>query len=461
MKTKKYLKLLNAVASFLFLCNISFAQESNPQDTLTDHVKKLNDDVTVLKKVKISGYIQGQFQYADSNGVKSYEGGDFAANVDKRFMLRRARVKVTYNGNFSQYVFQIDATEKGVLIKDMYAKFTEPWLKTVSVTLGQQNRPFGYEIGYSSSDRESPERGRMSQIIFPGERDLGAMLTIQAPKTSKLNAFKIEAGLFNGTGAANVAGTNLEFDKKKDFIGHLTYTKSLKNEKINFGIGLSYYNGGWRTASPNKYDMGDVVGVKQFIKTTDVANVGTITKRNYIGADAQVNMDLPWGLATLRGEYIAGTQPGVKGSTVSPQVAPTDAVAATSKITVKASGKDTTITLTPAGTTPADVYNRNFNGAYIYFIQNIARTKLQLIAKYDWYDPNIKVKGKDIGAKGSNLTSADVKFSTLAFGLAYKWDNNIKITAYYAMVKNEVTLLKGFEHEIPDNIFTLRVQYKF
>ena len=33
-------------------------------------------------------------------------------------------------------------------------------------------RPFGFEINYSSSDRESPERGRKSQILMKGERDL-------------------------------------------------------------------------------------------------------------------------------------------------------------------------------------------------------------------------------------------------------------------------------------------------
>ena len=49
--------------------------------------------------------------------------------------------------------------------------------------------------------RESPERGRMSQLIFPNERDLGAMLTIQGPKLSNWNWLKLEAGLFNGTGA--------------------------------------------------------------------------------------------------------------------------------------------------------------------------------------------------------------------------------------------------------------------
>ena len=211
------------------LINLSItvkAQEENvnPLDTLTQTVIKLQDDVNLFKRIKISGYLQPQFQMTDSNGSANYSGGNFNANTDKRFMLRRARVKIAYETLLSQYVFQIDATEKGFAIKDMYAKFTEPWAKTVSLTVGCMNRPFGYEIGYSSSLRETPERARMSQIIFPGERDLGAMLTFQIPKTSKWNFIKAEAGLYNGTGAGAV-----DFDYQKDFIGRIRIDKSNKS----------------------------------------------------------------------------------------------------------------------------------------------------------------------------------------------------------------------------------------
>ena len=42
----------------------------------------------------------------------------------------------------------------------------------------------------------------MSQIIFPGEREIGGMLTFQMPNNSILHPLKIEGGLFNGTGNA-------------------------------------------------------------------------------------------------------------------------------------------------------------------------------------------------------------------------------------------------------------------
>jgi hypothetical protein len=47
-------------------------------------------------------------------------------------------------------------------------------------------------------------------------------------------------------------------------------------------------------------------------------------------------------------------------------------------------------------------------------------------------------------------------------GLAYRWDANVKITAYYDMVKNEKSKsLSGFTNDVKDNVFTLRVQVKF
>ena len=169
-------------------------------DTISPKVEEVKTDLNIFKsdfeifrRLKISGYVQGQFQLAEEKGIKSYEGGDFSPISDKRFMVRRGRVKVAYETEITQFAIQIDATEKGVSLKDAYASFREPWLKMFGLKVGVFDRPFGYEIGYSSSLRESPERGRMSQILFPGERDLGAMLTINPWKTSRFNGIKLDA----------------------------------------------------------------------------------------------------------------------------------------------------------------------------------------------------------------------------------------------------------------------------
>ena len=108
-------------------------------DTLNAKIENVKSDLDLLKKLKISGYIQAQWQLADTAGQLSpFSGGAFPKNSDNRFMIRRGRIKFAYEGKLSQYVLQIDATEKGVVLKDAYINFKDPWLQM-----------FTYKAGYS------------------------------------------------------------------------------------------------------------------------------------------------------------------------------------------------------------------------------------------------------------------------------------------------------------------------
>ena len=153
---KLYSFIIATVIAIIFSNTIVKAQILNetPLDTLTRRVGYIQSTLDVISRIKISGYLQPQFQVADSAGISTAAGGTFAPGVDKRFMLRRGRLKIVYDSpvndkgwSTSQYVFQIDVSEKGLTIKDMYAKFTDPWSGWFSVTAGMQNRPFGFEIG--------------------------------------------------------------------------------------------------------------------------------------------------------------------------------------------------------------------------------------------------------------------------------------------------------------------------
>src|SRR5687767_13524903 len=148
----------------------------------------------------ISGYMQPQFQVAESDGAPSFAGGNFSQYSQTRFMLRRARVKIDYliktKQNFPQalFSFQIDATERGVIVRDMFVRLFETKRNNFSVSAGLFARPFGFEVNLSSSARETPERGRMSQILMPGERDLGAMISFDPQnRNHKLKHFKLDA----------------------------------------------------------------------------------------------------------------------------------------------------------------------------------------------------------------------------------------------------------------------------
>jgi len=97
----------------------------------------------------------------------------------------------------------------------------------------------------------------------------------------------------------------------------------------------------------------------------------------------------------------------------------------------------------------------------LLFLQNIYSTRHQLGLKLDWYDPNTKVKGDQIGQAGSNLNAADIRFTTLGGGYLFYVDPNLKITFWYERVWNETTQLQGFQSDISDNILTIRVQFRF
>jgi hypothetical protein len=459
-KTSTMKKINFKPGIFLLLAILSFsqsikAQDTQPGDTLYPLIEKLNHELNLYKYLKISGYIQAQYQLADTAAISSYAGGNFPSNTNQRFAVRRGRVKFVYAGANSQFVMQLDLTEKGLAAKDAYGVFTDPWTKSLSLTAGLFNRPFGYEIFYSSSLRESPERARIYQILFPGERDGGMMLTFQPPKTSRYNWFKIDAGLFNGTGVAS------DFDSKKDFIGHLSINRSTSSENLKYGIGLSYYNGGWNNGNQFYYktlvDAG--TGVKGFRK--DSTGKAETVSRTYYGADAQLSFSTILGLTTVRGEYLTGIQPGTFGSSASPGVQPTDP-------SISKADLITGIVKTP--TVNSSAVLRNFSGALLYLTQNIGQSKHQIVLKYDYYDPNTKVEGNGISSTGigsnfGKLSATDIKYQTIGIGYICKMDANVKIMAYYDFVKNETTALSGKESiytkDLKDNVFTLRIQYKF
>ncbi|MCK7559146.1 hypothetical protein MKQ70_30920 [Chitinophaga sedimenti] len=114
------------------------------------------------------------------------------------------------------------------------------------------------------------------------------------------------------------------------------------------------------------------------------------------------------------------------------------------------------------GGAPAPLYIRPFDGAYFYYVQHLHSIKHQLIIKYDWYDPNRKVKGREIGANSDDgFTGADVRYNTLGFGYLYHFSPQLKMFFYYDIVENENTSLDGFTDDLKDNVFTCRLQFRF
>ena len=75
------MKKVFTVAALALLGSAVFAQDTTTtptNDQLNSDVQAVKSDIASMKKLKISGYIQTQYQVADSMNVKSFEGGDFS-----------------------------------------------------------------------------------------------------------------------------------------------------------------------------------------------------------------------------------------------------------------------------------------------------------------------------------------------------------------------------------------------
>jgi len=196
-------------------------------DTTTEMGKGFLSMYKKFDHLRIGGYLQPQYQVASAEGAPNFSGGDFAKFSDNRFMIRRGRIRLDYvrlnteGKSQLQFVFQVDATERGVFVRDLWGRYWENKWQLFYFTTGMFARPVGYEVNLSSADRESPERGRMSQILMRTERDLGVMASFGTQKSKNFfRKVKIDAGFFNGQG---LTGTT-DFDSYKDFIGQVNKT---------------------------------------------------------------------------------------------------------------------------------------------------------------------------------------------------------------------------------------------
>jgi len=485
--------------------------ELSPVEKLEQRTEVLESAVKKLQKLKVSGYIQAQYQYAESqadgnnfklaNRANAYESNAFIPGTKEykgldgfgRFGVRRGRIKFTYEEGIASGVVQLDITDKGissdrnvVVFKDVYLNVKDPWMGTCAFKAGIFDRPFGHEIAYSSSVRESPERARIIQSLFPDERDLGAMLTLQGPKDTPWNIVKLEGGLFAGN------GIRPQIDNHMDFIGRLSGSYVFGNS-MSLSGGASLYLGGVLQMDSVTYAMKN----NMFVLDSDKrSNIGGYAKRQYIGFDLQYSVMTPAGLTQLRGEYIFGEHPGNSSGAYDFKF----------------------MNILPISNPNADppvnsnVYMRNISGGYVILTQDLGTLPLTAVVKYDWYNPNTGVSGDDIAmantkkvtdengvetteyingftgektdggiAKQQKTSKGDITMNNIGLGLIWRINNALKLTAYYDIVSNEKTknlkntynkdangddikseiVSYGYEDNRPANVFTLRLQYKF
>ena len=357
-------------------------------------------DLGKLNKIKISGYVQAQWESYGKDLVKKNE-------PDNTFYIRRARVKFTYEMTDGvKLVLQPDFSTGNLSLKDAYAVVNIPKIKNVTLWAGQFNRP-NYEVEYSSGQREVLERSRVIRAIYPGEREVGVKLEyigLEIPLKLQLMAMN---GNFTGTQAKDV-------DSKKDLMGRIVYSVQLPGAGIGIDFGANGYFGGNR-AKTNEYIL-NTLGV------ADSSFAGHYLDKKWTGGEIQIFADFLGGMS-VKGEYVSGVN-----STPS-------TIAATATRVAKLADPNRI---------------KNFSGYYVYLLKNIGQRN-QLVGRYDFYDPNSKLAGDAAGK--------DLYYKTLTLAWQYYLNDNIRISLNYEMPKNETNATNP--SDLKDNTFGVRVQAKF
>lgn len=426
-----------------------FEELKKNQDTIKENVSTLKDQVTgveerittaeadlaKLTKIKFSGYIQAQYLHYEA-------ASSYPADV---LQLRRARVKLQYEPlNGVVLVLQPDFVPGNITLKDAYVQLNDRWLKTFSLWAGKFNRPV-YEVEYSSGLREVPERSKVIRAIYPDERAIGAKLEVNPQNLP----FKLQLALFNGNDGLTIpdaAGINInpvnnDFDNHKDFMGRLIYNTKLGNwGALNLGTHI-YYG---KIKANTTYLLNSDYSYNQ-----KLSGVGDLIKKNWLGFETQVYLDVLGGLA-IKGEYIFGVN-GIPGYTSQTTVTGSQTVNSIANDTVNV----TTVKTITTNNRPA--IEKNFRGGYIYLIKNIGK-KHQVAFRYDYYDPNTRVGADTLGIGYANW-DAKVK-STTTNNITYTGTSPVLATNLQTKTVENNSLKSGVS-DVKYHTFTLAYSYYF
>ena len=405
-----------------------------------DHTMKFGDtderlatiesDLAKLTKIKISGYIQTQYDMYDfQDGKGPVAGSSATAPVSNSFYIRRARVKFVYETlEGIKFVLQPDFAVDKVSLKDAYVVLNDRWfMQTYSLTVGQFNR-LNYDVEFTSNTREFLERARMTTTLYPNERDMGAKL--EANFVNKYNIpLKLQLAVFNGNfGEGAIANQVRDIDSNKDVMARATYSFQFPSKGLGIDIGGHGYFGSTKVLpQPVTNPITPPAVFSDVNNVSFTPSVGETLKKDWFGAEAQIYYDFLGG-TSLKGEYITGT---ISGSTNALE-------------TYSAFGANKV---------------RKFDGFYLSFTKNVGKY-LQAAIRYDSYDPNTKLSGNDV------TRADDLKYHTWTFAWQYFYDENIKVVLGYSMPVNEKSDVVGGDYltsakDRKDSTFSIRLQARF
>ena len=359
-------------------------------------------------KLTLGGFIQAQYEVGD---ISAFEGRFVAGANKDRFRLRRARINVT--GDFAeQFDFKAEGdfqqSDVGITVRDSTGKTLASnstrtafgatdvfinWHKfpEFNIKVGQYKAPFGLEQLTSDTKLFTIERSQVTSALTP-ERQVGVMfwgkpLATVLPEQKDLLTYS--AGIFNGNGRNVSVNDNNEYM----YVGRLEL-QALKAKIFNQDASLKVAVNGLSSrdeAGTNLTPVGNVrVGSDGTLSSFAPSSAA---ERKAYGFDASFHL----GPFDLIGEYLNEDFNGRRVNGIAPTF-------------------------------------KDFR-AHGYYVQGsyfVIPKKLQLVAKYESFDPgqiandnlqsftggaNYYIHGDDIKVLANYIhTWSDFRESNPAFG---------------------------------------------
>jgi hypothetical protein len=268
--------------------------------------------------VGVSGFIQADAVVMRQSSQNEVDPSTGAPLNEDRFLLRRARVRVTYDRPYAGAALELDAnTVNGPVARATEANVYGCWpadcanaRRSVRATMGLLRTPFGYELGELDWQRHFLERSNVTNAFFPGVFDLGAVVT------GAFDFVRAEAGILNGDPLGERTFPGRAPRKTKDLALRLGVDTDVA-PGIHLRAGASGITGqGFHQGTPSTKDQfvwrdtnGD--GVVQPAELSAIFGMAATPSRTFaryaFGGDARVTAKMPrLGELAVYGELLWG-----------------------------------------------------------------------------------------------------------------------------------------------------------
>lgn len=271
------------------MIGIGFTAEAQ---TTGEKIKEFAD-----KHLKLSGYIQGGFEWNEAN------------DPETSFYLRRARVSLTGNAAKEKIDYRLQVDMAGTpKVCDLYFRYKP--LNELNVQLGQFKLPFSLEnelygptkfefIEYSYLTLYTTHNDKKYDGISATGRDIGLQLYGSFIEREGFSIINYSVGVYNGAGI-NCKDNN----SSKDFIARLI-VKPIKGLSISgsYMYAETNYNGNKYMKSP-RWSVGAIYDVRHWIARSEFAQVDFGgSKTNAFYALAGYHFEKPWSVVA-RYEFV-------------------------------------------------------------------------------------------------------------------------------------------------------------